>query len=355
LNVLVLSNMKPSKAKPINGNFVQNQVDELANIAQVDKVDFLGICSTDKSLKGLLTKYFGLLLQVFFSAVFSRTRYDVVHVHYYFPTIWYALVYKLFRNPRTKIVVTYHGGDVYGFSNPGWLYRFAERFVDQHIFVSEGLEQAYFKHIEAKPRASAVISAGILNCFEPQKLPTSEKIYDLLIVGQLIHRKGIDRLLDLMELLEGKLHVGVIGGGPELSLVESYCSDTHQLTYLGMCDPHQLVIYFHQSKFMISAAREEAFGLVISEAMASGTPVLATTTAGGITQVHDEQNGYLLKNPEQDFATANVQKVQSGLDSFGSDQYATMAANAVKSVRQYKLDAIMSEVVSLYCEQLGRE
>ncbi|MCJ8268833.1 MAG: glycosyltransferase, partial [Psychrosphaera sp.] len=229
MNVLVLANMKPSKADPIRGIFVQNQVDALKRSDKVDQLLFLGIGSGNKSLAGLLQKYLHLLLSVFTQAIFSTKRFDVIHVHYYFPTIWYALVYKWLRNPQAKIVVTFHGSDVNGHQNPSWFYRVANRFVDHHIFVSAGLKDAYF----TEPRAFSVLSAGILSCFEPEQALTSDKTFDLLVIGRLIPSKGIDRLLALMEALEGNLHVGVVGEGPLAQTIKEFQSDKHKLPHLG--------------------------------------------------------------------------------------------------------------------------
>ena len=111
-----------------------------------------------------------------------------------YPTIWYALIYKLLRNWRAKIVVTFHGSDVHLHRQPGWLYRFAAKFVDHHVFVSEGLRDDYFKSVDNDQQS--ILSAGILDIYQ-QPGERVEKQFDLLIVGALTQIKGLGSFIGL--------------------------------------------------------------------------------------------------------------------------------------------------------------
>jgi glycosyltransferase involved in cell wall biosynthesis len=341
--------MKPSKAHVAYGLFVQNQVDVLNKMDEIDHLLYLGITSVDKSFVGLLKKYFLLLIQIFTQAIFTRKKFDIVHVHYYFPTILYALVYKFLRNPKTKIVVTLHGGDVSKYRNLPWIYRAPNRFVDHHIFVSETLKNNFF----ANPSSYTVLSAGILDSFEPERPQITAKVYDLLLVGRLVINKGTDRLMALLEKLEGELTVGVIGAGVEAQALEQFQSDRHKLVLLGLCPPEQMQKYFYQSKFVISLSRLESFGLVMSEAMASGVPVISTKSVGGVTQVQDDYNGFLLENSEAEFVQDNIQKVRKCLDLYGTPAYQQIVDNAIGSNGCFKLGHIIIEVMSIYQKVLA--
>jgi glycosyltransferase involved in cell wall biosynthesis len=336
--------MRPSKAHPANGLFVQNQVDALASKEEVEHLLYLGIRSMKKGFKAVLLKYLDLLLTLFSQAIFNRKTFDVIHVHYYFPTIWYALIYKFLRNPKVKIIVTFHGGDVYSYPDPKWFYRVANRFVAHRIFVSQGLKDSFFKPAPE----STVLSAGILDRFSPSVSKTPKaKIYDILMIGHLIHRKGVDRLVNLMKSLDGHLNIGVIGEGPDYHMIENY-SGRHTLTYLGMRSPEQVISDLHQSKFLLSAARDEAFGLVMSEAMGCGVPVIATTTAGALVQVKNGQNGFHLNNEDEAFSHENAKIVQSCLDIYGDVSYDTIVQQAISSAEPYKLTSIINSTITIY-------
>ena len=175
MNLLVISNMAPSPHNPAFGSFVKNQVDQLQQNKQFEYLEFVRNVSSKKGWRALTGKYIGLLLALFKQAVFSKKRFDIIHVHYFYPTIWYAIIYKYLRNPGVKIIVTFHGSDIYCYSNPSSSYTFATRFIDHAIFVSDTLKQQFYR----QDLPSSVLSAGILDSYQAQR---ADKSFDLIMV-----------------------------------------------------------------------------------------------------------------------------------------------------------------------------
>ncbi|MDZ7901612.1 MAG: glycosyltransferase [Rheinheimera sp.] len=149
-----------------------------------------------------------LWLQFIWRYVLSFRRFDILHVHYYYPTIWLAWTYKLLRNPKAKIVVTCHGSDIYLYKPESKLYKFAASAVDFFVFTSESLREKFFdQNVQ-----SMVLPAGIHPTFATsQQLSLPEKAIDVLFVGTLDHNKGVDRLLKLVAALPQS---EVCGGWP---------------------------------------------------------------------------------------------------------------------------------------------
>ncbi len=345
MNLLVISNMKPGKNNPVNGIFVQNQVDELRKSQRFDQLLFLGISSVKKGLPALLLKYGLLMVQLFTQAIFCRQRFDIIHVHYFYPTIWFAIIYKILRHSKVKIVVTFHGSDVHWYPNPSWFYRYASSFIDHHVFVSKGLVECYYQQLD--PSKVTVLSAGILDSYKPPAKPV-DKTYDLLMIGVLCHKKGPDRLLALLDELNDGLNIGIIGGGELVDMILDYRSDKHTMNYLGVCKPADVKAYLHQSKFLLNVARTEAFGLVITEALACGIPVIATSTDGATEQLTAGVNGFLLDNTETDFGKKNVVAMQHYLQQGEQQDYQVLSVNAVDSVQKYKISRVVSELGRMY-------
>ena len=283
MKVLTLSNMAPSEASPTHGLFVANQVAAIDAQGQIEQLDFVAIRSTKKGPVALLRKYCGMLAQVLGKAVFGRHRYDVIHVHYFYPTIWFALIYKWLRNRSVKIVVTFHGSDIYCYSNPGKAYRFAAKRIDHAVFVSQGLRQRY----SLPCKQSTVISAGILDVYQPSD---TDKVYDLVMVGAVNHNKGTDRLMAVLADCKRPLKVAVIGDGDWLDKLKQRDWADHQVSCLGRLAPEKVCAVLNQSRYLINLSRNESFGLVMTEAMACGLPVVATLTDGAGEQVrHGEK------------------------------------------------------------------
>ena len=70
MNLLVLSNMKPTAALPTFGVFVGNQVDALEKRQLFSRLSFIGVTSNVKGKVALIRKYSKMLLDLFTQAVF---------------------------------------------------------------------------------------------------------------------------------------------------------------------------------------------------------------------------------------------------------------------------------------------
>ncbi len=68
---------------------------------------------------------------------------------------------------------------------------------------------------------------------------------------------------------------------------------------------HTIADYYRASDVYLHAARDEAFGKMVSEAMASGTPVVATEVGGIPEQINHGETGFLVK-PNDEKETSNV-------------------------------------------------
>ena len=118
-------------------------------------------------------------------------------------------------------------------------------------------------------------------------------------LGSLIHRKGIDLLIkSVSKLLENEVdvHLLVMGEGPESENLK------HQIIVLGLQDKVSLIgeqenaigILRGTADLFVSAAREEAFGLVFAEASLAGLAIVAPKTGGIPDVVIDGKTGLLI-------------------------------------------------------------
>jgi L-malate glycosyltransferase len=335
IRVLLISNMYPSKEKPYSGIFVKNQFEALRS--HPDSLD-IDICFMERRFTGIVEsalKYLNFFVK--FSSYLTK-NYNVIHVHYFSYHVFFALIYKLF-NRDTKLVVTLHGSDS---GNVGKiLFSNVSKFID--CFIAVGTQQAS----EIKKTILKVpvytIPAGIdSSVFYP--IVGIKKKYDYIFVGSFYPIKGADILITAISILnDTTLTYCFVGSG-------SFDSDINELKKRSNIDlrydqtQSQLRELYAQSRYLVLPTRGDSFGLVVSEAMYCGTPVIVSNVGGMKDQVVDGFNGYILAE-NTPFCLAEKMEYAARLEE---TKYKQLATNAATSNELYSLENITNRLVQLY-------
>ncbi|WDE03937.1 glycosyltransferase family 4 protein [Thalassomonas viridans] len=348
MNILIVSNMGPKPSAPLQGQFVDKQVERLRqNLADIDY--FYLSWNGDSTLHRVF-KYPVYFFQFFMRYILSAKKVDIIHLHFYFPTILCGVFYKLLRNPRVKITVTCHGSDIYAYQPPGGAYRYLSRFVNHWFFTSNSLYKRFFQKLDNK----TILSAG----FDDEVFTFSQnevnKQFDCLFIGTLDHNKGVDRLITLTANMPD-VRFGVVGTGGLSEQLQQCANKYKNLTLLGSKPPAELANIVKASRFLISLSRNESFGLVIAEAHACGIPCIATETDGSLEQL--ENSPYLIaqRNIDEEALIEQVMgKIKQALNLAISD-YQDLQVKAVERAGKYSLSNVISVIESrykaLYCRQ----
>lgn len=334
--------MGPTKENPTSGSFIVNQFDNLKSNPELD-VDFFYIQKSKNNRLKRLVRYPYFFLQFVFNYIFSLKKIDIIHVHFYFPCIIFAIIYKLIRNWKVKIVVTFHGSDIYLYRRPNILYRLSSYCVDKYIFVSYELKKQFYREVDG-----VVLSAGILDIFKTNKL-TEVPVYDLIFVGHLNENKGIDRLLQILSKTEMILSIVIVGKGKyyKEQLDQALILNKHNITYYEDLNQPKLAELYNKSKLLINLSRKESFGLVMTEAMACGLPVIATETDGSMTQVIDSVNGYIISNSEDQFLDEAISVINKSIN-MPESKYTLLSKEAIKSSDAYRVSNVTVALSKIY-------
>ena len=332
MNCLIVSNMGPHKAKPALGSFVINQYKELS---KQNKYDFDLFLMPEHAYRYNLSliRYLIFFFCFLMFCIKSKKKFDLIHVHFFFPTIIFVYIYKLIFNRKVKFVATFHGTDVYSYSYEAKIYKFFLKRLYSRIYVSKSLK---IRH-SSVPGRSVVLPAGILDCFTP--LENIPKKYDFIFVGNLEFVKGADRLIEL--ICEAKdMKFMVIGNGAYASKIEEL--EGSNFVYKKSATPAELNKLFNESRCLINLSRNESFGLVMSEAMSCGLPVIATKTDGAIEQLIDTSYGIVI---DQNF---NKKVVLDAFSILSADEVSGVVSERILYSKQFKLSSVVNEVVKEY-------
>jgi teichuronic acid biosynthesis glycosyltransferase TuaC len=262
-----------------------------------------------------LLLFLGSILAV--KAASQARDFDLIDAHYFYPDgVAAVLLGWLFRKP---VVITARGTDVNlipNFRLPRAMIRAAARRASAIIAVSQALKDAIVD-LGVPPQAVTVLRNGVdLRAFHPGGRESARSELGLagsvlLSVGHLIERKGHEFAIGALVRL--KQHTLLIAGeGPERPTLEALASKlgvAARVRFLGSVPHHDLQKIYVAADVLVLASSREGWPNVLLEAMACGTPVVATAIWGNPEVVSCPQAGLLMKSRTADGAADAVEEL----------------------------------------------
>jgi glycosyltransferase involved in cell wall biosynthesis len=126
-----------------------------------------------------------------------------------------------------------------------------------------------------------------------------------LYVGRLSVEKGIDTLLSAWQGLDGSFKLRIVGDGPLAQKVKQASQINPSIEWLGTKSSQEVYALMGTAACLVFPSQwYETFGLVVVEALACGTPVIASRI-GGIEEIVEDAKTGLLFTPgdHRDLAT----------------------------------------------------
>lgn len=270
-------------------------------------------------------------------------EFDVVHLHEpVAPMIcWHAL--KLTNAP---IVGTFHcySEDVvaHTFARLAGARRRLDR-LDARIAVSAAAawtgRRFFGGYYEIIPNGVVVTeTAGV-----PKRQRSGEPLH-IVFIGQALARKGLPVLLRAFEQLRERRDVALTIVGPSEKEVERVLTDLTQITVLGCVSNEEKQAALTGADVLCAPSlRGESFGMVLTEAFAAGTPVVASDIAGYRDVVRDGENGLLI-SPGESQSLANTLECLSDNPDF----LFKLAQGARASAELYSWSHVTEKVLTVY-------
>jgi D-inositol-3-phosphate glycosyltransferase len=227
---------------------------------------------------------------------------DIVHIQkpYDLP------VGALAKLGGAKLLFGCHGKDFW------WGDRLFVRYVDGAVSASRFNADQVRAHYGINP---TIVYNGVdLERFTPQgtddeavlsKLGLHESTVEspaLLYAGRLVRWKGVEYLLEaLPSVVPATTRLWVAGEGPyrgELEALAARLGMADRVTFLGALPQEELAALYRSCAMLVATSFvNETFGMALGEAMACGTPVVASDFGGFREVVKDGVTG-LLAHPQ---------------------------------------------------------
>lgn len=229
--------------------------------------------------------------------------------------------------------------------------RMADR-IDGYHALSPHLKGTYADF--GFPRDRLAVVPNVLDeRFDREHASDFEEPYELLYVGDLARHKGVDRLVPVLDALNRRssatFRLTVVGDGGLRSELERQTS-TRALepvvSFAGRLPNAELPgVFASRDLFVYPGRWDEPFGRVFLEALATGTPIVASDVGGVADIVGD--GGTTTDGSVGGFA-------DSILELVGAGELRTLSRNAKRKAKEYRADAVVPRLLELYERSLER-
>jgi len=394
LKVLVFSRNYPNNVTPILGLWVEQLVRQLAKVCEVKVISPVPYCPPLPNFIPY-TRYRRVPLrqivngiEVFYPRFFVGPGYslhrfeantylwgiqqlvwqirqefafDLIHAHFIYPDGTAAI--KIGNRYKVPVVITEHA-----FWHP-WLDDYpsvrrqavlAASICDAHILASRSLQESVMHFTDQAERMHSIPIGVDVSLFT---LPSSESVRQsnqILYVGQIKDSKGVGYLLKAMcRLLEvhPDAELAIVGGSlwgyqnPEEIRLRSLAQSLglhERVSFLGSKTPAEVATLMQTSALLVLPSLRETFGAVLVEALACGTPVVATY-CGGPEDIVNESVGVLVSKQDERALAEAIADVLQHRHHYQPDRLRAYA------VQHYSWERVTGQTVHLYQKVLACE
>lgn len=285
--------------------------------------------------------------------------FDVVHAFWPIPHGLFAIAAK--RASRAALVSTFFSAEL-NWSGPlrrvfGPVIRKIVAASDSVTVISSYTGDRLRQYVPGVSSVTIPFGAAAVSHSIPvnSDIRDREGPFELLFIGRLVRRKGVDVLLRALALLrdDHRLRLTIVGGGPERDALSAEASRLQlgdKVVFEGVVDSARVKDLLESCHALVLPAiitetgETEGLGVVLIEAMGYGKPVIATSAGGIVDIVTDEDTG-LLAPPGDAQALADI--IRKAMDD--PELLARIAKRGTEfAERAFGWDAIVSALRSVY-------
>jgi D-inositol-3-phosphate glycosyltransferase len=309
-------------------------------------------------------------------AVEKGIRYDLIHSHYWMSGLaaellsddWGVPIIHMFHTlgeMKNRIAASEAEREgAYRLDGERRVLARADRIIAATLAELAQLQWLY----KAEMRKIAVIPPGVdTGHFYPIPADEAKQVIGIpgdnrvvLFVGRIEPLKGVDTLIRAMSCLrcqekDRPADLVIIGGDPdaapevmtaEMARLQQMCKDLrldHMVVFLGKRGQDTLPYYYSAAEVLVMPSHYESFGMVALEAMACGTPVIASQVGGLAFLVQDAVTGYHVPDGDIEALCSKLSLLLG--DSALRLQMGQQAANYARS---YAWENIAVQIIKVY-------
>ncbi len=370
MKILILTHSYPDSVQKWRGIFIREQAEALSSIHEVTvvyfRVDYSVFApfsgySFVKKERGRLTefevtttrslpvitqlKYLKDTCRFVEKEILKTSKPDIIHSHLSYPAGILGVI--IGRRKKIPSVLTEHT----------WIKKYFRSLIHKRC-VLHALKNSDIVIAVSEALKEDILSYGgknaevVPNVIDTDKFPLSGKgggkTLNLGILGGMSnYRKGLDILLQAVALVQNPdviVHIG--GDGTLLTTFRKLAAELgieKKCIFYGEILQTDLVKFYSKLDLFVLASRDETFGVVVVEAMASGLPVIATR-CGGPEEIITKETGLLVEKE-------NPAELAKAID-YISETIGTYDHNSIRkyAVEKYGQKAFVEKMTRHYGE-----
>lgn len=293
---------------------------------------------------------------------FREGNFDVIHVHH--PMMIGRTARYLSAKYNVPLVFTYHTRyeqylhyvGLSGFKEvmPAYI-RHCTRSCDM-VIAPTPLIKSNLKEMKVEAAVKVLPTGLPKDNFLPdekeaeriRKELLGDKTYLFCTVARLAKEKNLSFLFESLKIRKDSVgadfRLALIGAGPEEMHLREQAKRmglSGEIIFVGQVPNRQIKNYCRASDLFLFSSKSETQGIVLLEAMAAGTPVLAVLATGTEDVVSPGQNGYLTEEDPGEFAAKLMEVLKGG-------ELLRLREGAIESAEAYRCEKIAVEAAAIY-------
>jgi glycosyltransferase involved in cell wall biosynthesis len=258
-----------------------------------------------------------------------------VIIHWHSDIVRQKISYHLYRPIQQKVLKK---ADKIIATSPQYLEtsKQIKNFKDKAIVIPSGLNPKRLRINEQDLREFDKIKEKINN----------KKV--VLAVGRLIEYKGFEYLVEASQFLKDDAVVLIAGGGPLYETLKNKIEKLNlkdKILLLGRVNNVSVYMKNCDLFCLPSVSRNEAFGLVLVEALYFGKPLVTTNVEGsGMNYVNKHNETGLVVPPK------NSEALAEAINTILSNEklYEKFSKNALERFKEFEIDSIADKITEVY-------
>jgi glycosyltransferase involved in cell wall biosynthesis len=277
---------------------------------------------------------------------------DIIHANWTLSGMIAWITQFIHHRP---FVVTVHGSDVYQGTKTGWIRWLTKKVTNKAaavIAISHDLADRLVALDTPQDKISIIPEVIDIDRFLSID-QARENI--ILFVGSLIPRKGCKFLIQAFSQVTGALpgfQLNLVGAGADESDLKSLASDlriSEKVAFLGSRSRDEIPLLMGRAKLFVLPTLEEGLGVVLLEAIASGTPCVASQV-GGVPDIITPEVGVLVPPEDSEALAAAILDIL-----MDEDRWKNFSSAARKrALQEFSRESFSKKFIKIYSQVLDK-